>query len=252
MNTAGYRGISANMDDTGLKAYWKFDDATTPVVNSSQSVVDLGTAADLDMTGATFVSGGGIIDNSWDFDGTDDKGVAGTSTSQFDFLHYEPAGVPKWTINWWVKSNNATWATTQGIFYTSSTASDFGIVIIGLSNNALLIEINDGAGDNVFSNSFTSQMQDDTNWHMYTLRYEHSLGSNNMVLRRDGANEVAASKTATAPASGAHLAGQVGLRPDGAHDLDGDLDEMSIWERIWTDTEVTDSYNSGSGLEIYP
>ena len=64
-------------DDTDLKAYWKFDEASGDIIEVSQAAAALGSAADLQVSGATH-GATGIIGDALSFI-TDDFVQAGTS-----------------------------------------------------------------------------------------------------------------------------------------------------------------------------
>ncbi len=250
MGDGAYRDDA--FDDTDLKAYWKFEASATPVPNDSQSAADLGTAADLDMTGATHVAAGGIIGDSWDFDGVNDNGIAGSSLSQFNFLHNASYLA---TINLWYKKNSASPGGTRTLFGTARGANDIGFEIF-LDDTAAQdfnIDIVRGSSPRVHEIiTVTNQIPQDVNWHMITVRSDN--GSTLMDFTLDGANGSVESSTtegAAPSASNANAALRVGESIDAGFDYDGDLDETTVFNRYVSDSEITDLYNAGSGLEIY-
>ena len=249
----GHVGVLANLgggfDDTDLKAYWKCNEVSGDIINQSQSAVDLGSGADGQVTGATYVSSGGgsPFDYELSFDGVNDKLVFGSSTSQFNFMHNT---VAKWTLNFWLKKN--TLATAYQLFSTFlDTGVDTGVSIYTNANDNLEIVIWNGVTVIPLIFASTANFFPNTNWHMYTIQYDQSLGSNNLTVKRDNANTENATKSAGTPSSGNHdEAGRFGERSNGTKNLDGDLAEMSLWSDILT-TRLSELYNSGSGLEIY-
>ena len=54
MNPSRFAAGGANMDDSNLKAYYKFNETSGTVTNQSVSVDTLGTSADCTVTGATY------------------------------------------------------------------------------------------------------------------------------------------------------------------------------------------------------
>ena len=50
----------ANMDDTDLKAYYKFNESSGDIINKSEATASLGSAADIAITGATYSQTGKI------------------------------------------------------------------------------------------------------------------------------------------------------------------------------------------------
>ena len=92
------------LDDENLVGYWKFNESSGNIINVSESDESLGSAANISMTGGTYDVTGtpSGIGNGVTFDGTDDYGTFGTSTSQFNFMHNTSA---VWTLAWWMKLN---------------------------------------------------------------------------------------------------------------------------------------------------
>lgn len=252
------RGVA--FDDTDLKAYWKFDEASGDIINQSESAADLGAAADLQVTGATY-SQAGKIGNSLLFDGVDDHCVAGTSLSQFNFMHNTSA---LWTVAIWVKlttsesdtlynfmGDNPTFATANigiNIFLDdrSSSSRDHQINVLiarGVTGQPVI--------DGLSSVGFFPK---DTNWHLLVATYNQSLGSNNLQLIMDGdtANKELFTKTANAPSnSDSSNAMWLAETAGGTADFAGNLDEVSVWNRVLSDEEITALYNAGNGRAIY-
>ena len=89
----------APFDDTDLKAYWKFNETSGDIIESSQAAAALGSAADLQVTGATYSDVTSPFGYGLSFNGTNGFAQAGTSLSQFNFMHLAGAA---WTVNYWV------------------------------------------------------------------------------------------------------------------------------------------------------
>ena len=243
------RAATSLVDDTDLKAYWKCNQSSGDITNDSISAATLGSGADGQVTGATHVPSGGGSPFGYElsFDGVDDKLVFGSSLSQFNFMHNTTA---KFTFNFWLKLN--TLSTSYQLFSTMlDTSLNVGVSFYTNSTNDLEVVIWNGSAAQPMTFASTANFFPDTNWHMYTIQYDQSLGSNNLTIKRDNANTENATKAAGTPSSSNHHeAGRMGERSNGTRDLDGDLCEISLWGDILT-TRLGELYNSGSGQAIY-
>ena len=240
-------------DDTDLKSYWKFEASSTPVTNDSESAVDLGTAADLDMTGATFNSGGGIIGSSWTFDGVNDFGIAGSSLSQYNFMHNNAY---LFTVNLWYKKATAASNLNQGPWGSGGgdpTAIGFVFWIDDrTANKKWHFSIINSGGSRVMRLDAGSVPQD-TNWHMLSVRANNATPRCAVALDGNTGGEVADTTEEAAPsdadATGAFKVGERITSDD--LDFDGDHDEFAIFNRSISDDEVSEINNDDAGLEIY-
>lgn len=240
----------AGFDDTDLKAYLKFDETSGDINNVSQAPADLGTAADIQMTGGSFNQAQGPFGYAFLFDGINDFGVFGSSLSQWNFMH-NASGL--FTINFWARMQ----AFGENYFLsTVNTDAGHGIFLrTQATNQPLQTFINSGAGSNILVDKTSSNnyLPDTTNWHMYTITWNQSLANTNLSIFRDAANEENANKTAATPsASNNDNALTIGARAsDHTKFLNFYISELSIWNRVLSDAEIATLYNSGSGLVIY-
>ena len=240
----------ADVSTSGLKAYWKFNNST--VSNLSTSSDSLGSSADLALTGATVTASGGTSPLGYEgvFDGSDDFGKAGTSVSQFNFLHNQSA---LWTIAFWYKANDL----TQGQFLINTSdnlkvADNIGFLLSQGANDSLGIILGTGGGASSETNhsTSTSYVPDTTTWHFYCLTFDESLSSANLNVRRDNANLETFNKEHTNSNSNATYALHVGGMSGFTGDLNGRISELSIWNRVLTTNEQTLLYNSGTGATV--
>jgi hypothetical protein len=95
-------------DDTGLKAYWKFNETSGNIINVSESAADLGSAADITVTGATYNQSMDPFGYSLQFDGVNDEVKCGSSTSQWNFMHNTTF---EFSLCWW--QIRSAWDSTQ-------------------------------------------------------------------------------------------------------------------------------------------
>ena len=253
-----YRFVVAepNITDTDLKAYWKFNETSGAIINVSEDSATLGSAADLAISGDPTYNQTGSpsgLGNSLLLDGTGDWGQAGTSTSQFNFMHNTSA---KFTLTVWLKfpdsvtvnqkliDNHDAADTTVGIDIRTRTASNFRLMISKGSGNNPVIQ-----GD-----TSTNFIPTDNAWHFYCFRYDYSLGSNNLNMRRDNGNQELFTKTANvAVDTNAEAALYVGANSnDTGDELDAYILEFAILNDIMSADDETTLYNSGNGKPIYP
>jgi hypothetical protein len=244
---------------TGLKAYYKFDEASGNIINQATSVgsVDsIGTGADLIVTGATY-SATGIIGDALSYDGVDDYSKAGADSgaglTQFAFMLGNNS---LFTICGWFKSGAVDQDYVSLFNNWNNAAGTNKSVGIRLLNSATAskYDFNVLSGDGTsywLNNTFTAVVDDDSNWHFYCLRVDEAGGSNNIGLSIDGG----VFSTATASTANATTSSEKALTFGayaGTLNLNMNMlqDETSIWNRVLTDAEITTIYNSGTGKTL--
>ena len=253
--TTWYRAV----DDTGLKAYWKFNESSGSIINVSESADSLGTTADIAVTGATHGATGQIGD-ALSYDGSNDYGTAGTSLSQYQFMYSADA---QYTLCMWFKLLSK--IDSQGI---SSLFGNFGTA----NANGVVLQLNDGTttdkvkllilGESTntryIDSSIDDFMDDDTNWHFLCVRFDgtaagHAAGNNYEVSIDNGAFQTLSTSSAPSGTANSDESFKFGVYPaTGIGRYLGFLqDETSLWSRKLTDDEVSELYNGGSGREIY-
>lgn len=238
------------LSDEGLKAYWKFDEASGDIINDSESDDSLGSAANLQVTGATYQQGSPPLSNGLSFDGTNDFAVAGTSLSQFNFLHN--SATMTWSICWWMKKLAGIDA--DGILGTCpNPSSGIGLIMRLRTTASIAPKIYNSAAGGVLGLDGTNNfIPDNTNWYFYIATYDQSLASNNFKITRDNGNLYQGSKTGNAPTtSNATDAYTIGAQADESNFFNAIYCEMSVWDRVLTAGEQTQLYNGGSGKAIY-
>ena len=220
--------------DTG-KRYWFDADSRVTLLDGTNNGAT---------TGAT-----GKIGNAWDFNGAGDYVNIGTSTSDFNFMSSSTA---LWSVNLWVKFDST--GTNEMIYSTGtgSSAIPQSWLYRGTSND-LLTSITSGvSGTYSLANTNTGIVISDTNWHMVTLTYDQSLSSNNLKAYKDGSLAGQLTKTGNVSTNADSnqamrmFGGVTGVQQD----MEGLADEMSIWNRALSSTEITTLYNSGTGITV--
>jgi len=243
---------------TGLKAYYKFDESSGDIINQATSVGStdsLGSDADIQITGATY-SQTGKIATALSFDGINDYGVIGTSTSQFNFLHSTTA---KWTICFWMKLVASSRGTFDRIFNTTVSSGTAGINIylndLSSTQKMGFVIHNSTSGQGVcdWVSTANDYIPDDTNtWHFYSLTYDQSLGSNNFKIKRDNDNLEQQTKTSNSPVNtNSTYVMHLNRLPSGSGNFPANLiDDFSVWNRVLTDDEISTLYNAGTGKTV--
>jgi len=208
--------VSADLSDN-INTYYKYDGDATDSVGSNDGTV----------VGATQTSSG-FINQAYDFDGTD------------DYIQSANAFSPSaYTVSFWFKADSTT-NPMQLIDNTGTDAND-GFKIY-LYNSALYYRHYDGTGTNKDTDTSFS---DTSSWHFVTTTWSGT----SMELFLDGTSV----DTQTAVGMDATNRMRIGTRPLAVPSqfFDGKIDEIGLWERVLTGTEITELYNAGAGLQ-YP
>ncbi len=228
------------VDDTGLKAYWKFDESSGKIINQSQSAIDMGATADLTVTGATFGAVGKIGD-ALDFDGINDECSADDSVvADWNWMHQNGATLT--TVFWYAKDFPDTKA---GDMLCTSFAFTAGLLT--RFNPARTVNIFYGAGD---FTTFTTGVivPNDTNYHFYEMRYDDATGVMGVNFD-DGTESTDAGNNLTNTTDAQRV---LGLAFDtNASFFDGRMDETSMWDARLSDARLTILFGGGAGQEIY-
>jgi len=124
--------------------------------------------------------------------------------------------------------------------------------------NSFRLYISEGAGNSVIVAELPAGYHDpDGDWHFFSFRYDYSLGSDNLKVTRD--NDVSTLEEydngSGTPNSGDAF-NPLAFQHKGATTQEtyipdaNNTTELSIWDRVLTDAEVTMIYNSGAGFDL--
>ena len=250
------RGSSTADGDlgTGLKAYYKFNESSGNIVNVANTITGnstLGTGQNITMNGDPTYSVTGTpssFGNAVSCDGSGDYGQFGTKTD-WNFLHTTGA---TWTINVWLKFDASVVANKQLFDNTRTADSTIGLNIRTQSSNRFRVIIPRGVGNSSTldtANNPNLPIPTDNAWHMYTFRWDQSSGNGVLTYNRDGANKLtkngSGNGTTTSDCTDSPRLFSQSNSVSG--ELDSEIAEMSIFNTVLTDAEVTRLYNSGSG-----
>ena len=245
-----YGGLpSSELSTTGLKAYWKMNEASGTLVNSSPSADTLGTSANSSSTANLTYAQTGKIGNAISFNGTlsSSKVVIGSSLSQFNFMHNTTA---LWSFNCWYKK------TAIDTNFRTILANHWGGAQAGVRlafNGSLGVQFvfQNTSGNYFLLDTTTGFLPNNTNYNMLTVTYDQSLASNNLKVYSNGSLDHSVSKNGTTPSdSNSSISMGIGDDQGGDGNMYGLLDELSIWNRILTQSEITSLYNSGNGASM--
>ena len=218
-----------------LKAHYNFDSigGGTTLTNQATTGDGLGSSANgvntsitLDTTNEKLGTG------AYSFNGSSSKVVLG-SASDWTFL--SDATSNTWSIAWWMiyddtlESGHAIMSTSDG-----STQTDGMFIDNSGSGTLRLIQVDGNNG------SWSSAIPDNTSWHHYAITWN----AGTVTLYVDGVSKGTQSQTA---GSGTP---QYGLTLGANNDeyyTELTLDEMGIWKRVLTTSEISALYNSGTG-----
>jgi len=233
------------MDDTDLKAYFRFNESSGNIINQSQSSQSLGSNSDLIMTSGTYEQAAPIgSTNALLFDGTDDFGVSGTSLSQYNFIHEGKTTICMWmklvtAVNYGLIMDNTGWGHSRGGTMLTESSKNLNWQ---LQNGTNQIVDNAYGGDNY--------IPDTTTFYFYTFRTDVDVIPDVATMNRD-LGDIKQADRQNAPSDGNSIYPmQIGRRDDSFY-CNMELSELSIWNRILSDDEISGLYNSGSGRAIY-
>ena len=211
-----------------LLAYYTADNTPNDALGSYNGTL---------VNGTTY--GTGIINNGFSFDGVNDRVDFG---NVLDFDGSTPFSFSLW-------SNPSNLSGVKTLFRKYDVLTGEGYVLF-YNNGQLWYYLRDGNSSKLdirTSSSYTTAMT-----HI-TLSYDGSRTPNGLKIYVDGVSQtlVTISNTLTSSTSNtANLtlssAGGAGLSPIG-----GIIDEVGIWNRALSASEVTELYNSGLGKQ-YP
>ena len=191
------------------------------------------------LNGATY--GTGIINQGFSLDGVNDYVDFGNNFS-FDVNN-------AFSFSFWVKPSNSNWLT---IFSKIDSLINKGYIIRKKfsTNEIQVLLVNDGSNYSVYESTGTLTV---STLQLVTITYD---GLNTSTSCKMYINGTSTSVSRTVTGTGASsitnsTSARIGVnnQSSGVHYWSGIIDEVGIWDRELTADEVTDLYNSGSGLQ---
>jgi|DEB0MinimDraft_6_1074348.scaffolds.fasta_scaffold54255_2 hypothetical protein len=211
---------------TDLESYWKLDEA-------SGTLADSHGARDVTNNGATY-GATGIIDDALDFDGSNDYATTGTWTGF--------ASGTK-TISFWFKADVIPTTVTPKdriITIEDNSYQDRPAFTAGLFSSTLDV----GFGGNPWNGYVNLISVSTATWYHIVATMNYSTGALSVYV--NGSLEGTATNTGLVHSNVIVQFGRFNS-PFGQF-FNGILDEVGIWSRELSSTDVTNLYNSGSGL----
>jgi len=250
-----YRFGGGGISDEKLALYWKFNEPSGNIFNSSLSSDSLGNTTSTGqgiMTGGSYEQGGSPIGNSVLMDGTDDYLTAGSTKSLWDFWHDSDA---LWTMCWWIKGVDFGW---DSYFVADGNGSESQCLRIRFNGQTTYTGLNfvvkSGGTSNYIINESTvaNFIPNVTTWYFISVSFDMSLSSDNMSIKLNDNNEKLMSKSADTTADGnADFVPVMAKRTDTSANFGNFLiSEYSLWKKVDADL-ITQLYANGNGLEIY-
>jgi hypothetical protein len=215
---------------TGLQAYWKLEsDGSDSTANSN----------DLTVNGATNTAG--FIGNAYDLDGINDYLLS----SQTPIINNWKGGT--YSISAWI--NLDTTSGDQVIYGEGKSSSDANFARFYHQNGGNLFVSVRGPSTNDDMRVDTSGNLSQNTWHHVVLVVDGDLLACEMYVdgvsqsTRTGQNE-----SSTEPSGMNRVALGILCRQSIGNYFNGTIDEVGVWSKALSSSEVSDLYNSGAGL----
>ena len=204
-----------------IQAYYKFDTDSSDSVGTND-----GTDTSMSYANA------GIIDNSATFNG---------SSSRISFSPITSL-TTSFTVNFWI-NRTGTVGTVQ-VPIQLGRQTNFIWFYFTTGNNFRLVE--DNIAD--YASSITIST---SGWNMITVVKSTDTGTNLTYYLNGAAAGTASIGSVSTPANNAYFGSYSVNNSTFLYYFNGRLDEVGIWDRALSSTEITELYNSGAGL-TYP
>lgn len=211
----------------GLVAYYEFNLTTGDVIDS----LYLNNGTNYGATRGAV----GIINNSFDFENSEKDNVTVLYNDAFNFTD-------AMTINVWINLETDGYGILQK-GNLDSDQGDYNMLTAGTGEPRFRVNhgIVDGDGQVTGNDSIPTG-----SWYMVTGTYNKDDGLMKMYINGSISNTSTYSNTVAVTSENLFL----GCYYDNSNCFDGLIDEMGFWNRALTDIEISQLYNSGSGLEF--
>ena len=211
---------------TNLGSYWELEEASGTRVDShgSNDLTDVNTVG----------TATGIQGNGADFE---------RSNTEYLISSTGPGITGDWSISFWLKQESQTinqWP------ITSYTSGEGGILLRVNSDGKLFAQF--GNGGTVSKTVTTASQITIGSWYHVVFTSDVSAGTNGYTVYVNGSSVALTADTSTATSVGAQANMTIGALGAGTQPFDGVIDEVGIWSRILSASDVTTLYNSGAGI----
>jgi len=233
---------NTGVSTSNLKAYYNFNESSGNITNQQTTGDGLGSAADITISGATY-SQTGKVGNALSFDGSDDYGELGSSTSQWNFIH----GTGDWTINFWV---NHTSFTSEDRYFSNMDSTETKGINMYQSTTSLGLALKSGSGWMHNGNLAYNQTLSTGTWYMITVTCDYSLSSANYTVYVNGTAQGTGNRATTGSTDDTEYSLKAMCRGNAADKFaHGLLDEVSLWDRLLTTSEISTIYKADPNLQ---
>jgi hypothetical protein len=234
----------------GLVSYWPMNDTVASVaVNQISSTTNLGFGAS-----APGVNASGKINGARSFLSSSSQRFYATASSNSNLVLL---GSSNYTASFWFyPSGDASPSTTYGLISNDAFPTQRGLAFAlpGSGSTAyysvphIYTAYTDGTVEviNPFSGIVASVAKN--TWHFFCVRRD----GNTLKFRLNGSTgtNITMTKTLFSDRSWFHVGIRYGSNASGSEFFNGSIDELALWNRTLSDTEVTTLYNSGIGLDL--
>tara|TARA_R100000687_G_C6409135_1_gene145582 strand:- start:117 stop:890 length:774 start_codon:yes stop_codon:yes gene_type:complete len=243
----------SGFDMTGLKAYYKFDNATGNLINQATAV------GSSDSNGVDFTNNSdveqdvtGLIDKAYKYKLLDGQSVDAGASTDWEFMYNTTSGV--FSFVGWVKPNSTDVTSSQIIFDNSNieNSTGTGLHVTGAAGNRKLswfLSKSDNTDDtfpmggNTYANT--------TAWRMLFISWNSSDGAVQMSVNNGTKTTGTSTISGISGASVSPMSlGSARTSPEPIYEIDSIFDEFSFWNRVLTDDEVLALWGGGSGLAL--
>ena len=223
--------------------------SATQNTSTNYNTVDVAWTGDVTATSYDVYKGGSNIGtvtigsnsggNAWDFSGSGKGLVGGAST--WNFLHNptlsSTGGI---TVNAWIDGTNN--SAQAYILNTAQSSSSVGVWYYLDTNGALSYITPNGTGNTTMIMSPNGAVT--SGWHMISMVFDSS--NNTGIIYVDGvAQSTTVTFTSFSTSNPYHSSMAIGnFSQFSGNNLDS-IDDLSIWQRTLTSSEITSLYNSG-------
>lgn len=218
--------------NVGLNAYWKLNETSGGTVDSTENV------SNGSVTGAT-QGVPGIIGTAYSFDGND----------YVQWADQNPLDITgEITINIWVNVSSSVLDATPRLLDKGANAGNYGFVLAKGSGNLPITSMGFYAeGSGIFSSTAFTDLRGD-GWHMVTVAFDDSI--NDIRFYLDGIS--VGNETFTTNLAVDSSVVRMGDWTTGTdRSFQGVMDEVGLWSRQLSQSEVIQLYNEGSGITYF-
>ena len=197
-----------------------------------------GTANGTLVNGATYATG--KINNALSFDGTNDYATFGNN---LDF-----SGLSPFSFNFWV---SPTAATANAVFFSKYDGTKGYLIRKSANGNYVNIAIL-SSGSSYISVSSNSIVIPSNSYSMITVTYNGTPNISGIKIYVNATSDTLSALYQAFSTSASNTSNfLMGCLTTNANFYGGGIDEIAVWDRVITQTEVTELYNSGTGKQ-YP